>query len=497
MDFSWLMVLPKRQEWVYSLGFVFFIVASFAIGQVAHRFNIINREFTRKFVHITIGTAAAFAPLYFESALYLIVIALFFAALDLYAIRRGYLKGVHGQRLSYGTFYFPLVYTILILSCWNIDKRLITVGIMLFAVPDAIAAVVGQSLRKVHSYVLVRDQKTVEGSLGFFVSAIIVLWIVFMLVDLRSDLPVYQIILTVSLLSSVIEMFSSRGSDNLFVPLGGALLLHILLSMETGQFVQFQIGMALAFFVAIASYYARFLTLSGSVMTFLLGAVLFGIGGLPWTIPILTFFIFSSILSKTKKDLKLQFKNTFEKSSVRDYWQVLANGGTAGVLAILNFYNPMPELYVVYVIITASVTADTWATELGVLSKKKPRLITSFKPVDHGVSGAITTIGSMGAMAGSFSIVAVAYAFLNQLDGWWYLLILLLGWSGAMIDSLLGATLQGQYRCCVCGKYTERKKHCDNDTQLIGGLRALNNDVVNMASAGAAAAIYLIVVLFI
>ncbi|MCB0265859.1 MAG: DUF92 domain-containing protein, partial [Calditrichaeota bacterium] len=55
------------------------------------------------------------------------------------------------------------------------------------------------------------------------------------------------------------------------------------------------------------------------------------------------------------------------------------------------------------------------------------------------------------------------------------------GIAGSLLDSMLGATVQSQFRCHICGKITERTSHCDDSpTALISGFRRINNDLVNI-----------------
>ncbi|NOY59276.1 MAG: DUF92 domain-containing protein [Calditrichaeota bacterium] len=292
---------------------------------------------------------------------------------------------------------------------------------------------------------------------------------------------VFLISIFVSTLVTVIETLSSRGSDNLFVPVGGALFLFIGVHAGQSQLNQMLIGQILALLVSVLSYRAKFLSLSGSAMTFLLATAIFGLGGLKWTVPILTFFILSSLLSKTGKSVKRRFKDTFEKSGVRDYSQVLANGGISGILVILNHLFPDPDWYMLYLLSLCVATSDTWSTEIGVLSKSKPRLITTFKKVNPGISGAISVTGTLAGFAGSLAIVFSGMLFisfnLNQL-----LSLIFLSFLGNLIDSFFGATIQGQYQCSVCRKYTEKKIHCKTPTQLNSGFGFIDNDLVNLSS---------------
>jgi uncharacterized membrane protein len=142
-----------------------------------------------------------------------------------------------------------------------------------------------------------------------------------------------------------------------------------------------------------------------------------------------------------------------------------------------------------------SVTADTWATELGILSRFSPRLITTGQPVAPGTSGAVSRMGTLASIAGALLIGTVA-TILTQFQSligshaWsleavsYPLLAVAGGVSGSFVDSLLGASVQGIYYCDRCGKATESPVHrCGQATRLVRGWPWLNNDVVNLLSS--------------
>ena len=244
---------------------------------------------------------------------------------------------------------------------------------------------------------------------------------------------------------------------------------------------QVLLGVFLALIIVLLSYKAKFLNFSGSVATFILAVLIFGFGGWKWSVPILVFFIISSLLSKAGKKRKEKFKNTFEKSGVRDYAQVVANGGLAGLFIFLHILYPDPLYYHLYLVSLAAANADTWATEIGVLFKTTPRMITTFKKVEPGISGAISFYGTTASFLGSLIIALSGYFFSISFGS--FILISIAGFFGSVIDSILGASFQGQYQCTVCTSYTEKKMHCDSPTNRIKGFRWLNNDLVNILSA--------------
>jgi len=227
----------------------------------------------------------------------------------------------------------------------------------------------------------------------------------------------------------------------------------------------------------------------------MLAVVIFGVGGWKWTVPILAFFVLSSLISKIGKERRKKFDLIFEKSSTRDIYQVFANGGIAGVVALIYHFYPSEIFYYVYLATVSSATFDTWATEIGTLLLSKPRLITNLKQVEPGTSGGVSIKGTFGGIIGSIVIFASATFWIK-----WELVKLLIvvvaGLIGSFVDSFLGATLQAQYKCKVCGKITEKKLHCDGFAELIHGKRWLNNDFVNFVctSSGAFAGLILMVI---
>jgi uncharacterized protein (TIGR00297 family) len=259
--------------------------------------------------------------------------------------------------------------------------------------------------------------------------------------------------------------------------------------MPTVNFLQIAAGFVLSSLIAWLAYRRAALTQSGVVGALLTGTAIFGLGGLDWGLLLIAFFVSSSLLTRYKQDAKSQVAEQFAKGGPRDVWQALANGGLAALIALafgLTGAMHVPLLFA-FVGAMAEANADTWATELGVLSGETPRLITTRKPVAPGTSGGVTWDGTGSALMGAMLIGGLA-ALLRWLGGTpMGLAVMLLpvgalaGGVGSLVDSLLGATAQGIYYCDACGKETERELHrCGNRTRLIRGWRALNNDWVNL-----------------
>lgn len=242
---------------------------------------------------------------------------------------------------------------------------------------------------------------------------------------------------------------------------------------------------------------------AGAILT---GTAVFGLGGWVRGLLLVAFFVSSNLLSRYKAASKTDLSDNFAKGSRRDLVQTLANGGLAALLAaaigLVGTVSPWyPMLAFAFYGALATVTADTWATELGVLAQTPPRLITTGQPVATGASGGVTRLGALAAVAGALFIGVAGFLLIQvaarATTGAWLLadwivipIAAVSGTAGALFDSLLGATVQAMYRCDQCGVETERVQHtCGARTRLIRGWRWLNNDGVNFIASAAGAAV--------
>jgi len=242
-------------------------------------------------------------------------------------------------------------------------------------------------------------------------------------------------------------------------------------------------GILLGAAISLLAWKAGALSVSGAVAAFIVGSLTFGLGGLPWAMLLLTFFISSSGLSRFGTQKKARLAEKFSKGSRRDWSQVLANGGLGALLVTIH---SLPGNYewpwVAFAGAMAAVNADTWATELGVFSSLQPRLITSGKIVEKGSSGGVTGLGYLAALGGAVLVGIVVAVNSPSSDGLILVTVTTLaGLFGSTCDSLLGATIQAIYHCPTCQKETERHPThtCDSQTSLKRGWSWLDNDWVN------------------
>lgn len=251
-----------------------------------------------------------------------------------------------------------------------------------------------------------------------------------------------------------------------------------------------QIGLGLVFSVAIGglAFWRRSLSVDGWLGAVLVGTLTFGFGGWEWGLTLIAFFITSSVLSHYKETIKeRRAAEKFSKGGKRDFAQAMANGGLAALCAVIYAASGKPTVILAaFVGLMASVNADTWATELGVLSPHRPRMITNGREVEPGTSGAITLFGTSASATGALLIGLVMYGLLRIGGpvGWWIIPAGLIGGlGGSLFDSFLGATVQAIY-AYPNGRETERRvDRQGRPTTFVRGWRWMNNDMVNMISS--------------
>lgn len=220
-------------------------------------------------------------------------------------------------------------------------------------------------------------------------------------------------------------------------------------------------------------------------------------------VALFTFFISSSILTRYRKKDKESIQDKFDKGGERDTSQVLANGLAGFIFAALHLIififteDAVLSNAFIYAFITAIATtnADTWGTEIGILSKDQPYWILNLdKKVEHGTSGGVSLKGTGAALIGAMIITVVILIIeifwknpIPDSSTWQIYLFLpiagFMGFIGAIFDSLFGATLQGFFKCTVCGKGTEKRIHCKEPTELQRGKEWFRNDHVNFWSS--------------
>ncbi|KAI8970952.1 integral membrane protein DUF92-domain-containing protein [Pilobolus umbonatus] len=253
--------------------------------------------------------------------------------------------------------------------------------------------------------------------------------------------------------------------------------------------------------IVLHSRHKKSLSVDGAMAAFILGMMTFSSHLTVFTVVLLGFFVSSSKLTKFKADRKRILEAEYEAASERNMIQVICNGLYGGVAVILfqilcekdhvgcyDHARWSPVLMWAFIGHYSCCAGDTWASELGILNKGWPYLITQFKQVPPGTNGGVSLLGLVASLAGGafIGLLASLTLYIEQAcHGFaWELIVLgsVAGLGGSMIDSILGATLQQSL-------YSEDKKvimpdHSqEQNIKVISGYPLLDNHQVNFLTS--------------
>ena len=209
---------------LYSFAFL----ALFAIAEVLHLWLKIKAEWTRKLVHATSGLIALTFPLYLDNHWNILFLTVSFVFILVISLKFDFLRSINNvTRVTHGSVIFPLV----IYGCfftYNISSQTIYfyIPLIILAIGDPIANIVGKKI-PIRPYVNFGHTKTMSGSLGFLIAALICSFLFLEAIDKWSTTFNLIVALSISIISTTVEAFSHRGFDNLSIPLSCIFVLFI------------------------------------------------------------------------------------------------------------------------------------------------------------------------------------------------------------------------------------------------------------------------------
>jgi uncharacterized protein (TIGR00297 family) len=249
---------------------------------------------------------------------------------------------------------------------------------------------------------------------------------------------------------------SFRISDLLALGFAAAIL-AVFASLHHAEFPsgdrRFLTALAITAGFAVLAWFAGGVNFSGALAGSAV-AFIMAVRDLRMFFALLIVFAVTLVATRVGYARKQQLR-TAEPAGGRTAAQAMANLGIAAlVVAIAGKAWPVLALAAL-----AEAAGDTSSSEIGMAFPGKTLMITNFKSVAPGTDGGISLFGTIAAVLGAASVAVAAVATnlvpLSQLAT-----IILAGFFGTVIDSLLGAVF-------------ERR-----------GL--LNNDLVNLLSTAAA-----------
>jgi uncharacterized protein (TIGR00297 family) len=228
---------------------------------------------------------------------------------------------------------------------------------------------------------------------------------------------------------------------------------RILSNLNNSQvLVEIIIEFSLALGISFAAYKLRMLSLSGMIAAAIVGGIIFAFGGMGASVLLVFFFLSGSLLSRLNHPLTPSLKRRGDR---RNWKQVLCNGGIPAFALLTIALRPdlREEFSLIFLGALATATADTWATEIGTRFGKKFYNIFTFAPTKKGLSGGVSVIGLLASFFGAHIIAHLSQIRFSDSDPLCGLvlvkvlpLITIAGFIGALLDSIMGATLQAKYK---------------------------------------------------
>ena len=209
------------------------------------------------------------------------------------------------------------------------------------------------------------------------------------------------------------------------------------------------ISLTLVMILLLVSRFYDFLDWGGLVAALSVGLLVSLLGHWTWLIVLMFFLIISSIVTKWRYEDKALLSVEESNEGKRGWKNVLANGGGASLIAIINYLLGGHDFaYLAFCACVGVASSDTLASEIGSLDPRT-RIITTLEAVPAGTNGGMSPTGTLAAFYGGL-IIAIISTLLGALNGdiipplFFFICITVIGWLGCQLDSLLGALFENR-----------------------------------------------------
>ncbi|UDQ98806.1 hypothetical protein AAEX28_01650 [Lentisphaerota bacterium WC36G] len=267
------------------------LISSFVIliiiAELLTKLAKISPEISRKFVHFFCGISCLAFPFLVMKVLTVFFIATLFALFLFISGKMGKLKSIHGvKRDSFGGELYPFSVFAIFYICQD-HLWLYFISILILTTADAGAAIIGSNYGKIFYKIDEVNQKSLEGSTIFF---LLTLQVIQLPLLLMTDIPKATVVLSsllVALLLTGVEAISSRGTDNILVPV---IACYVLLKITTKPFseVAFQcISLSLlATIMFTINHFVKFYRLRDTIIMLLFFYAVWSLCSIYWALPL-------------------------------------------------------------------------------------------------------------------------------------------------------------------------------------------------------------------
>ncbi len=207
-----------------TLIYLFGLLALLIFNELVYRRLNLKGEITRKFAHFTATLSTITFPYLFTDHWYVLALALFFFLVLLLSRHNTYLKSIHDiDRISMGSYLLPVsIYLTFLISFKLNDPFLFILPMLILAICDPVAGILGINLQQYNHRIRIfkwKLKKTWLGSLSFFVFCLLISVLALYFHYNELDAANFGLSVLIAVTGTLAEMFSYKGSDNLFIPL--------------------------------------------------------------------------------------------------------------------------------------------------------------------------------------------------------------------------------------------------------------------------------------
>ena len=367
------------------------------------------------------------------------------------------------QEFSYGIALFPISLGGLLVL--GVSASWIATAAWVLALSDASAGLVGRTWGAPKLNFL-SESKSYQGAFAFFATASVVMAVRF------PDLHLGWWLL-LSLIPTLTELFSWRGSDNFFLPIftvGWTQL--VLQSPFIGSWIGVLVGGVIVLFLVWFVRSRNWLDQTGSLAALWIAAILWMSGGWKALSAPVFLLVVGSITGKLIRPNHASEKRTAQ--------QVFSNGLIGVVLYMLyGMTGQFHWLLLAWSSFAVSV-CDTISSEVGVAVGGRTYNAVTLRSMQPGLSGGISLAGTAGGLAALLLLVLFLFIILpvSPIQLLW---VLSTGLVGMLVDSILGSKWQALWRH---GDALSEVSSSSPQEVLIKGLPWLDNHWVNFLSNG-------------
>lgn len=214
--------------------FLFAFILLLTFVEMVYRRLGLDGEITRKFAHFAATLSTITFPYLFDDHWYVLSLAVIFFLLLFISRNHSYLKSIHDiKRISVGSYLLPVaIYLTFLVSHLMNNDFLFILPMLVLAICDPVAGIMGINLQQYNHKIRIftwKLQKTWLGTISFFVSCFLINIVALYFNQMRIDLEILWVAVVISVVSSVVELISWKGTDNLLIPMSVLLVLVFML----------------------------------------------------------------------------------------------------------------------------------------------------------------------------------------------------------------------------------------------------------------------------